>query len=115
MDSILNNTKSVCGISEDDTSFDSDILTHINDAVSDLSQLGILSDTVEIIDASQTFDSLNLSIRLTAQVKSYLALKTRMLFDPPSNQTLNSAMNAKLEELQHRMLIQKEIVEVPSE
>ena len=38
---ILTHTKEVIGLSADDTSFDRDILTHINGSVGDLNQNGV--------------------------------------------------------------------------
>lgn len=40
-DSILTSIKKLLGIGEDDTSFDTDILLHINSTFSVLTQLGI--------------------------------------------------------------------------
>jgi FPC/CPF motif-containing protein YcgG len=40
-ESILKSTKKMLGIGDDDTTFDHDILTHINAAFSHLQQLGI--------------------------------------------------------------------------
>lgn len=102
--SILTSTKKVLGIAEDYTVFDVDIIMHINSAFSTLTQLGIgpaAGFMIEDADAewSEFFeDDLQYN-----SVKSYVFLKTRQLFDPPTTSYLISAVERQIQEFEWRL------------
>lgn len=104
--SILTSTKKILGIAEDYTVFDLDILTHINTAFSTLTQLGVgPADGFQIEDASALwtdFDPVDDHLNFNS-VKSYVFLKVRMLFDPPTTSYLISATEKQIEELEWRL------------
>jgi hypothetical protein len=84
-DSILNKTKALLGVELDDDSFDIEIITLINSVFADLVLLGIGPDEGYMIEDSTTpwSDYLENKLYLN-QVKSYMYLRVRMLFDPPA-------------------------------
>lgn len=102
--SILTSTKKILGIAEDYTVFDLDIITHINTAFSTLTQLGVgpsvgfMIEDSEPVWADFTADDLQFN-----NVKSYVFLKVKMLFDPPTTSYLISASEKQIEELEWRM------------
>lgn len=107
--SILNSTKKILGIAEDYTVFDLDIITHINTAFSTLTQLGVGpvngfmiegKDEVweEFIDNDLQYNS----------VKSYVFLRVRQLFDPPTTSYLISAFDNQIQELEWRLNVHRE-------
>lgn len=108
--SILNSTKKILGISEDYTAFDQDIITHINTAFSILNQLGIgpvagfmIEDDTAVwgdfvLDSDVPYNS----------IKSYIFLRVRLLFDPPTTSYLLSAFNDQIQELEWRMSTYRE-------
>lgn len=108
-DSILTSTKKVLGITEEYTAFDVDILMHINSVFSTLNQLGIgPTDGFMIEDASLTWDDFlggNLSIN---SVKTYVFLRVKMIFDPPSTSYVLSAMQEQIKELEWRLNVTHE-------
>jgi type II secretory pathway component HofQ len=95
--SILTSTKKILGIEETDTSFDLDILTHINSVFSTLNQLGIGPEQgFAIEDATPTWDAfLGTDPRLN-QVKSYVYLRLRLIFDPPTSSYAITAMEKQV-------------------
>lgn len=108
MDSILTSIKKLLGITEDYTYFDNDLIIHINSVLSVLSQLGVGPDGgFTIADNSTTWDDYisddDLTLSLT---KTYIALKVRLLFDPPQGSALIEAINERIAELEWRLNVQ---------
>lgn len=104
IDSILNSVKKNLGITEEYTHFDPDIIMHINTVFSILAQLGVGSeDGFSIADETAVWsDYLPDSPKLNF-VKSYVYLKVRLLFDPPTNSSVTEATNRMIDELEWRI------------
>ena len=109
MDSILNSVKKVLGIEADDTSFDEDILMHTNSAFATLNQLGVgPADGFMIEDDVATWDTfLGTDLRLN-NVKSYIYLSVRLIFDPPATSFTITALKDQLKELEWRINVYRE-------
>jgi len=102
--SILNSTKKVLGISEEYTAFDQDILTHINAAFATLNQLGV--GPVEgffLEDSDPEWSAFTTDLTMTNLVKSYVYLKVRILFDPPTTSFVLDAQKQQLEQFEWRL------------
>lgn len=108
-DSILTSTKKVLGLDEDYTAFDPDILMHINSVFSTLCQLGIgPAGGFAIEDATAEWvDFLGGDPRLNS-VKTYVYLRVRLLFDPPTTSFVQDSMKRQIEELEWRLNVQWE-------
>lgn len=107
MDSILTSIKKVLGVYEEDTSFDVDIVMHINTVFMILRQMGIGPDNgFSIYDASSTWDEYLSDISLLESVKTYIALKVRLIFDPPTSSAVTEAINRTITELEWRLNVQ---------
>jgi hypothetical protein len=108
--SILTSTKKILGISEDYTVFDLDIITHINTAFSTLTQLGV--GPVEgfmIEDESAKWEDFIVETdHQYNSVRSYVFLKVRQLFDPPTTSYLIAATEKQIEELEWRLNVHRE-------
>ena len=102
--SILDSIKKLLGISSEVTEFDTDILIHINSVFSILTQLGVgPSGGFSIEDSSAEWsDFIGDDARLS-DVKSFVYLKTRLLFDPPASSAAMDAMNRMASELEWRI------------
>lgn len=97
-DSIVNKTKKILGIEADYDAFNIDIITHINSVFSDLVLLGIGSEVGFAIEDETTEWSSYLESKLYLnQVKSYMYLRVRLLFDPPSTSFAIDAMQKQIE------------------
>lgn len=113
--SILTSTKKILGIAEDYTAFDLDAITHINTAFSTLNQLGIgPEEGFRIDDNSAVWDDLGLPTNQLGMVRTYIFLKTRMLFDPPNTSFLIDAMEKQIREHEWRLSTFREQTIIPS-
>ena len=107
MDSILNSIKKVLGIYEEDTSFDVDIIMHINTVFMTLRQIGIgPSEGFSITDSKDIWSEYLSDLALIESVKTYIALKVRLIFDPPASSAIIEAMNRTISELEWRLNVQ---------
>ena len=107
MESILTSIKKVLGIYEEDTSFDADIIMHINTAFMILRQMGIgPSRGFSITGSYDTWDDYLSDVSLIESVKTYVALKVRLIFDPPASSAIIEAMNRTISELEWRLNVQ---------
>jgi hypothetical protein len=107
--SILISTKKMLGIAEDYTVFDLDIITHINTAFSTLTQLGVGPvGGFMINDASEVWNDFIGDDLQYNSVKSYVFLRVRQLFDPPSTSYLIAATERQIQELEWRLNVNRE-------
>ena len=104
MDSILTSIKKLLGIAEEYEHFNPDIIMHINSAFSVLTQLGVGPiEGFYIEDASKTWsDFLHDDPRLEF-VKTFIYLKVRLAFDPPSSSSVMEAIVRQINELEWRI------------
>ena len=106
-ESILTSIKKVLGITEEYTHFDADLIMHINTVLGILSQLGVGPNTgFSITDKTTVWsDFLGSNASLLEMCKSYVAIKTQMLFDPPTSGILSEAKNRYISELEWRITV----------
>jgi hypothetical protein len=103
-DSILTSIKKILSISEDYTAFDLDILTHINSVFSTLNELGIGPvDGFMIDDETAVWADFLAGDNRLNNVKSYMYLRVRLLFDPPATSFHISAIKEQIQELEWRL------------
>ena len=109
MESILNSVKKMLGIMPDYTVFDEDIIMHINSVFFVLNQLGIgPSAGYSIKDDTNTWSEFISERTDIESVKSYIYLKVKLLFDPPSSSALLDAINRQIIELEWRLSISQD-------
>lgn len=102
--SILDSIKKLLGIPSEVTEFDTDILIHINSVFSILTQLGVgPSSGFSIEDSSAEWSDFIGDDARFSDVKSFVYLKTRLLFDPPASSAAMDAMNRMASELEWRI------------
>ena len=102
--SILTDVKKVLGLEEAYTAFDPDITMHINSAFSTLNQLGIGPENgFAIVDKTATWDSFIGTNPRYNSVKTYVYLKVRLVFDPPSTSFAIDAMKEMIRETEWRL------------
>lgn len=104
MDSILTSIKKLLGIAEEDTSFDQDIIMHINTVFTILTQLGVgPAGGFYIEDDSAIWDDFVSNDPRLNSIKTYIYTKVRMMFDPPTMSSVAEAMNKNISELEWRL------------
>lgn len=104
-ESILISIKALLGPDADYEVFDQDIVIFINSAIATLTQLGVgPSEGFEITGSDETWsDYLGDDMRRINQVKTYLYMKVKMAFDPPSSSFVQSAFEKSCEEFEWRL------------
>lgn len=110
--SILLSTKKILGVAPDDESFDLDIMTHINTALSYLNDLGVgAREGFAIEDASaewEDFFELGTNVVWMGKVKQVVYLRTRLYFDPPTTQYFLAALEKMIQEAEWRLNANRE-------
>ena len=104
MDSILTSVKKLLGIAEDYEQFDTDIIIHINSALAILTQLGVGPVEGFVIENKNAlWTDFVYGTNTLEPIKSYVYLKVRMMFDPPTSSSVMEAMNRAISELEWRI------------
>lgn len=101
MESILTSIKKLLGLTEEDTSFDQDVIMHINTVFMDLTQLKVGPSAGFMIEdkTSVWTDFVKSPNRLQA-IKSYIYLRVRLLFDPPSSAAAIASMEKQVDKFE---------------
>lgn len=110
MESILTSIKKLLGIVAEDTHFDADIIIHINSALMTLNQLGVgPEEGFSILSELETWENfLGDSVHYEA-IKTYVYYYVRTAFDPPINSAVLESMHRRMNELEWRLQVQKEL------
>lgn len=111
MESILTSIKKMLGIEAIEEHFDPEIIVYINSVFMTLHQIGVGPETgFSIVDNVKTWtEYLGESANLEA-VKSYMYLKVRLIFDPPSSAFVLDAMERQASEIEWRLNVQMELL-----
>lgn len=108
-DSILTSTKQILGLADDYTVFDVDVITHINAALSVVNQLGVGPENGFFIsDKDAKWIDIDLPPNQLSLLRTYIFLKTRFTFDPPTTSFLIDAMSNQIKEYEWRLNIFRE-------
>ena len=104
MESILTSIKKMLGITEEYEHFDSDLIMHINSVLAILTQIGVGPSTgFSISDKyAKWADFIEDNSRLEF-VKSYIYLKVKLLFDPPTSTAVAESNKRLCDELEWRI------------
>ena len=114
-DSILHDVKQLIGQEWDDTTFDLDIMTHINSVFLDLQQIGVgPEEGYSISSADDKWQVLLKGDKNLNAVKTYIYGKVRMVFDPPSTGPLLNSLQAQLDKIEWRLMVQVDPPHNPS-
>lgn len=114
-DSILHDVKQMVGQEWDDTTYDLDIKTHINSVFLDLQQIGVgPSSGYEISGASDKWDAYLVGNKNLNAVKSYIYIRVRLLFDPPTNSFLVESLQKQIDKLEWRLMVEMDPPVPPS-
>jgi hypothetical protein len=108
-ESILKSTKKILGLADTYTVFDLDVITHINAAFSTLDQLGVGPDGGFFIENDRDeWSDFDIPANQLNLVKTYIFLKVRILFDPPTTSFLIEATNNQIREYEWRLSVFRE-------
>lgn len=102
--SILTSTKKLLGIDEEYTHFDLDVITSINSCLSTLNQLGVGPvEGFSIEDATAEWEDFVGEDSRMNLVRSYVYMKTRVVFDPPTTGFFLTALQEQIKEAEWRL------------
>ena len=109
MNSILLEIKQSIGLSEQETIFDSDIIMYINSAFLNLFQLGVgPSIGFYISDKTKTWNEFTTDLNILGYIKTYIFIKTKLLFDPPQTSFVLEALERQIQQIEWRLNVQAE-------
>lgn len=104
MDSILTSIKKLLGISEEDESFDTDVIIDINSALTVLHQLGVgPAEGFFISDSMATWSDFLQDKTTIELVKTYIYMKVKLMFDPPASATILQSYKDQINEYEWRL------------
>ena len=116
MESILTSIKKLLGIDEEHENFDPDIIVHINSVFMILNQLGVgPSEGFSIQDSKSVWSDFMPSGSNLEAVKSYMHLKVKLMFDPPSSSAVMDAINRTIAELEWRLNVTADELKISKE
>lgn len=104
-DSILISIKKILGLDEYFEAFDPDILIHINTVFGILNQMGVGKSGFIVVDANSRWSDFIAGYNLAEMnmVRTYVAQKVRMMFDPPTGNLVKEAIESTIAELEYRL------------
>lgn len=106
---ILDTVKKSLGLTENYPIFDPDIIMHINTVLANLIQMGVGPESGFVVeDSSALWSDFTNDDKLIQQVKTYVSLKVRLLFDPPASSVVMNSINETLKELEWRLYVKKD-------
>lgn len=101
---ILLSVKKMLGLDKDYDAFDPELIIHINSVFGTLHQLGVgPEDQFRITGDSEVWSDFTTNGEQTDEVKSYVYLRVRLLFDPPSSSFVLSSLQEQAKELEWRL------------
>lgn len=107
-ESILLSIKKLLGPTSECEVFDLDIIMHINSALSTLTQLGVgPSEGFFIRDAHSLWSDFIQGPKFE-MVKTYVYLKVKLIFDPPSSSAVIESINRQISEFEWRLNVAAE-------
>lgn len=113
-ENILSSIKKLLGLNDGVTVFDTDIVIHINTVFANLTQMGVGPQNDEgknigfkISTGNEVWGDFTENDILIENVKTYVYIKVKMVFDPPTSSALIDAYNAQAKELEWRLYTQE--------
>ena len=104
-ESILTSIKKLLNISNDDESFDMDIIILINGVLDVLKQIGVEStfEDFRLTSKDDKWEDYLIDINELEIIKTYIYLKVKIIFDPPANSTLMESYKETIKEYEWRL------------
>lgn len=100
--------RDINGMTAENTDFDDELLTHINSALRILNRFGIGVERFIANAESKWSDFLGDDVDYYAEAKSYVALKIKNFWDPPTVGAAVSALEEMVKELEFDLMLRRE-------
>ena len=109
MESILTSIKKLLGITDEYEYFDQDIVMHINSVFTDLCQIGVGPEEGFFIeDETSVWTDFIPDPGKMESVKTYMYLRVKLLFDPPTSSSVIESINRQIEKFEWRLNVAAE-------
>lgn len=106
-ESILLTIKQMLGIPSEYSVFDEELVVYINTVIAALRQLGVGPENgFAITGENESWEDYIGDTSMYENVKAYIYLKVRMMFDPPSSSFVLEAFKNQAAEIEWRIYIQ---------
>lgn len=112
---IFSEIKKMIGFEDDYEAFDTDLLIHINSAISVLTQLGVGPKEGFIATQDSTWiDFLGISEKIEhySMAKEFIYLKVKTVFDPPASSSVHQSYERVIKELEWRINVSVDPIKV---
>lgn len=103
VESILDSIKQMLGSGSEDTNFDKELIIYINGALMVINQLGVGPNGYRITGEENTWAEFMGDRTDLELVKTNVYLRVRLIFDPPQNSFLVSAIKEQITEYDWRI------------
>lgn len=103
IDSILLSVKKQTGIIAEAKEFDDDLILAINSVLGILTQLGVGETNYSIKDENDTWADYLGDSKDLEMIKTYIALKVGLMFDPPQSTVISEVKKQMISELEWRI------------
>lgn len=103
MESILNSIKKLLGIPEEIDDYDADIIILANSVFFTLYQMGVGSEAFVLKNKTQSWGDFFGDDKVNEAVKSYIYLKVKAAFDPPTSSFVLESLNKNIAEHEWRI------------
>lgn len=108
-DSILTSVKKALGPEEDYEHFDPEIIMHVNSVLATLTELGVgPANGFMIQDKTATWNDFISDDKLLNLVPTYVYLKVKLIFDPPTAGAVLEAMERQVSQYEWRINVAAE-------
>lgn len=109
MDSILQSIKKLLGVNPEYGYFDDELIIHINSVLMILNQLAVGEEGFQITGPNETWQEfLGEDTDILATTRSYVFLKVKLLWDPPTSSAINESFNRSINEFEWRLNVKAE-------
>ena len=106
---VLDDIKKLLGLPKEYDAFNRDVKIHVNSVFSTLHQLGVgPSQPFRVESPDDTWGMFTQEKQSIENVKTYVYLRVRLLFDPPAHAFLLTAVQDQIKELEWRLMAQAE-------
>lgn len=102
MSSVLNDIKSLLGIEQDYNAFDDELVLYINGAMIDLYELAKIDSLPQITGAGEQWSDFGID---GPHYATFVALKVRLVFDPPQNSFVTRSIEEQVKEAAWRIAV----------
>lgn len=106
--SILDSIKQLLGQEPEEPSFDTDIIIGINSALMALNQIGVGVEGFIVTGRSETWEAFLEDKSDLEAAKTYVYLKTKLVFDTPTNSFVTEALKSQISEYEWRLNVNAE-------